>query len=102
MRQRLVTITAFDHSSILESTAKQERNQVPAQFGTRARQRRTAPVATARARSSCGGGCQDLSRFLDDIEADRSFDLRTHRIGGSTAEIVERFARVYGLNQGKV
>jgi hypothetical protein len=41
---------------------------------------------------------QDLSRFLDGIEADRTIDPKSLGINSSAAEMVERIARAYGLN----
>lgn len=42
---------------------------------------------------------QDLTRFLDGIEADRSIDPKSIRINNSVAEIVERVAQAYELNR---
>lgn len=42
---------------------------------------------------------QDLVRFLDAIEADRSIDPKSLRINGSVGEIAERIARAYGLSR---
>ncbi|MCW5572368.1 MAG: nucleotidyl transferase AbiEii/AbiGii toxin family protein [Steroidobacteraceae bacterium] len=40
---------------------------------------------------------QDLQRFLDGIEADRSLDPKSLGINGSVAELVQRIAQAYGL-----
>jgi hypothetical protein len=42
---------------------------------------------------------QDLNRFLDGIEADRSIDPKSIGINSSVAEIVERIVQAYGLNR---
>ena len=42
---------------------------------------------------------QDLSRFLDAIEADRTIDPKSLGINSSAAEMVERIAQAYGLNR---
>lgn len=42
---------------------------------------------------------QDLNRFLDGIEADRSIDPKSIGINSSVAELVERIAQAYGLNR---
>jgi len=42
---------------------------------------------------------QDLSRFLDGIEADRTIDPKSLGINSSVAEMVERIAQAYGLNR---
>jgi hypothetical protein len=42
---------------------------------------------------------QDLSRFLDGIEADRTIDPKSLGINNSVAEMVERIAQAYGLNR---
>ncbi len=42
---------------------------------------------------------QDLNRFLDGIEADRSINPKSIRINSSVAEIVERIALAYELNR---
>jgi len=42
---------------------------------------------------------QDLNRFLDGLEADRSIDPKSIRINGSVAQMVERIAQAYGLNR---
>jgi len=42
---------------------------------------------------------QDLHRFLDAIEADRSIDPKSLKINSSVGEIAERIARAYGLNR---
>jgi len=42
---------------------------------------------------------QDLNRFLDAIEADRSIDPKSLEINSSFAEIAERIARTYGSNR---
>jgi len=42
---------------------------------------------------------QDLNRFLDGIEVDRSVDPRSIGIKTSVAEVVERIAQAYGLRR---
>jgi hypothetical protein len=42
---------------------------------------------------------QDLNRFLDAIEADRSIDPKSFKINSSVGEIAERIARAYGLSR---
>lgn len=42
---------------------------------------------------------QDLNRFLDGIESDRSIDPKSIKINSSVAEIVERIAEAYELNR---
>jgi hypothetical protein len=42
---------------------------------------------------------QDLNRFLDAIEADRSIDPKSLKINSSVGEMAERIARAYGLNR---
>jgi hypothetical protein len=42
---------------------------------------------------------QDLNRFLDGIEADRSIDPKSIRISSSVATLVDRIAQAYGLNR---
>ncbi len=42
---------------------------------------------------------QDLNRFLDGVEADRSIDPNSIGINSSVSEMVERVARAYGLNR---
>lgn len=42
---------------------------------------------------------QDLNRFLDAIETDRSIDPKSLKINSSVGEIAERIARAYGLNR---
>jgi len=42
---------------------------------------------------------EDLNRFLDGIEADRSIDPKSVKINNSIAEIVERIALAYELNR---
>lgn len=42
---------------------------------------------------------QDLNRFLDAIETDRSIDPKSLKINSSVAEIAERIARAYGLSR---
>ncbi len=42
---------------------------------------------------------QDLNRFLDAIEADRSIDPKPLEINSSVGEIAERIARAYGLTR---
>ena len=42
---------------------------------------------------------QDLNRFLDAIEADRSIDPKSLKINSSVVEIAERIARAYGLSR---
>ncbi len=42
---------------------------------------------------------QDLNRFLDGIEADRSIDPKSIKINNSVAEIVGRIAQAYELNR---
>ena len=42
---------------------------------------------------------QDLNRFLDAIEADRSIDPKPLEINSSVGEIAERIARAYGLRR---
>ena len=42
---------------------------------------------------------QDLNRFLDAIEADRSIDPKSLKINSSVGEIAERIARAYGLSR---
>ncbi len=42
---------------------------------------------------------QDLQRFLDGIESDRSMDPKSLGINSSVAELVDRIARAYGLNR---
>ncbi len=44
---------------------------------------------------------QDLNRFLDGIEADRTIDPKSIRINSSVAEMVERIAQAYGLNRSR-
>ena len=44
---------------------------------------------------------QDLNRFLDAIEADRSIDPKSLKINSSVGEIVERIARAYGLSRSR-
>jgi len=51
------------------------------------------PVAT--------GIAEDLNRFLDGIEADRSIDPKSIGLNYGVAEIVERIARAYALHRGK-
>lgn len=42
---------------------------------------------------------QDLLRFLDGIESDRTIDPKSFGINSSVAELVERVARAYGLDR---
>ena len=42
---------------------------------------------------------QDLTRFLDGIEADRTIDPKSIGINSSIAELVARVERAYGLNR---
>lgn len=42
---------------------------------------------------------QDLNRFLDGIEANRTFDPKSLGINSSVAEMVQRIAQAYGLNR---
>jgi hypothetical protein len=42
---------------------------------------------------------QDLNRFLDGIEADRTIDPKSLGINSSVAEMVQRIAQAYGLNR---
>ena len=42
---------------------------------------------------------QDLNRFLEGIEADRSNDPKSQGINSSPAEMTERIAQAYGLNR---
>lgn len=42
---------------------------------------------------------EDLNRFLDGIEADRSIDPKSVKINNSIAEIIERIALAYELNR---
>ncbi len=42
---------------------------------------------------------QDLNRFLDGIEADRSIDPKSIGINSNVAEMVERIAQAFGLNR---
>ncbi len=42
---------------------------------------------------------QDLNRFLDAIETDRSIDPKSLKIGSNVGEIAERIARAFGLNR---
>jgi hypothetical protein len=42
---------------------------------------------------------EDLNRFLDAIEVDRSIDPKSVKINNNVAEIVERIARSYDLNR---
>lgn len=42
---------------------------------------------------------EDLNRFLDGIEADRSIDPKFVKLNSSIAEIVERIALAYELNR---
>ena len=42
---------------------------------------------------------QDLNRFLDGIEADRTIDPKSLGINSSVAEMVERIAQAYGLHR---
>ena len=42
---------------------------------------------------------QDLNRFLDGIEADRTIEPKSLGINSSVAEMVERIAQAYGLNR---
>lgn len=44
---------------------------------------------------------EDLTRFLDGIEADRSIDPKGIKINNTVAEISERIALVYQLGRGK-
>jgi len=41
----------------------------------------------------------DLNRFLDGIEADRTIDPKSFGINSSVGEMVERIAQAYGLNR---
>lgn len=43
---------------------------------------------------------EDLKRFLDGIEADRSIDPKSIKLNNTVAEIVERIARAYELKRG--
>ncbi len=42
---------------------------------------------------------QDLNRFLDAIEADRSIDPKSLKINSSVGESAERIARAHGLRR---
>ena len=42
---------------------------------------------------------QDLNRFLDGIEADRTIDPKSLGINSSVAEMVQRIVQAYGLNR---
>jgi hypothetical protein len=42
---------------------------------------------------------QDLNRFLDAIETDRSIDPKSLKINSSVGEIAERIARAHGLSR---
>jgi hypothetical protein len=42
---------------------------------------------------------QDLQRFLDGIESDRTIDPKSFGINSSVAELVERIAQAYGLDR---
>jgi hypothetical protein len=42
---------------------------------------------------------QDLNRFLDGIQADRTIDPKSLKINSSVAEVVERIAQAYRLNR---
>lgn len=42
---------------------------------------------------------QDLNRFLDGIEADRTIDPKSLRVNSSVAGMVQRIAQAYGLNR---
>ena len=44
---------------------------------------------------------QDLNRFLDGIEADRTIDPKSIGIGTDLAELMERISLAYGLNRGR-
>ncbi|MBE0615988.1 MAG: hypothetical protein IH604_20145 [Burkholderiales bacterium] len=44
---------------------------------------------------------EDLNRFLDGIEADRSIDPKSIKINNSVAEIIERIAQSYQLDRGR-
>ncbi len=42
---------------------------------------------------------QDLQRFLDGIESDRTIDPKSFGINSSVAESAERIAQAYGLDR---
>ena len=42
---------------------------------------------------------QDLNRFLDAIETDRSIDPKSLNINSSVGKIAERIAQAYGLSR---
>ena len=44
---------------------------------------------------------EDLNRFLDGSEADRSIDPKSIKINNSVAEIIERIAQSYQLDRGR-
>jgi hypothetical protein len=44
---------------------------------------------------------EDLNRFLDGIEEDRSIDPKSIKLNNSVAEIVERIAQSYQLDRGR-